>query len=155
LKKPEIYMEKQMATESSGPYLVAALLCEKVLQEKDETLSIIRMVDRIAVTVNALGSSETMPPTVVNLNALISLKSGSAKGRGTVKWRVETPSGLRLPDQLLPVLFEGDDRGVNLIIVLNMVIDQEGVYWFDVLLDEQLLTRIPLRILYQRIGQSG
>jgi len=144
-----------MTTESSGPYLIAALLCEKVLQEKDDTISVIRIVDRLAVTVNALGSPETMQPTAVSLNALISLKSGSARGRGTVKWRVETPSGLKLPDQLLPVLFEGDDRGVNLIIDLNMVIDQEGVYWFDVILDEKLLTRIPLRILYQRIGQGG
>jgi uncharacterized protein DUF6941 len=126
-----------------------------VLQEKDEIISVIRMIDRIAVTVNALASPEAMPPTTINLNALISLKSGSARGRGTVKWGVETPSGLRLPDQLLPVLFEGDDRGVNLIITLNMVIEQEGVYWFDVRLDERLLTRIPLRILFQRIGQSG
>lgn len=144
-----------MTTESSGPYLVAALLCEKVLQEKDETISVIRIIDRITLTVSALGSPETIPSTTINLSALISLKSGSAKGRGTVKLRVETPSGLKLPDQLLPVLFEGDDRGVNLIIAFNMVIDQEGVYWFDILLDEQLFTRIPLRILYQRIGQSG
>jgi len=144
-----------MTTESSGPYLVAALLCEKVLQEKDETISIIRMIDRITLSVNALGSSETIPSTTLNLNALISLKSGSARGRGIVKLRVETPSGLKLPDQLLPVLFEGDDRGVNLIVAFNMVIDQEGVYWFNVLLDERFLTRVPLRILYQRIGQSA
>jgi hypothetical protein len=144
-----------MTTESSGPYLVAALLCEKVLQEKDETISVIRMIDRITLTVSTLGSPETIPSTIINLSALISLKSGSARGKGIVKLRVETPSGLKLPDQLLPVLFEGDDRGVNLIVAFNMVIDQEGVYWFDVLLEEQLLTRVPLRILYQRIGQSG
>jgi hypothetical protein len=144
-----------MTTESSGPYLAAALLCEKVLQEKDDTISIIRMIDRITLTVSALGSPETIPSTTINLSALIALKSGSARGRGTVKLRVETPSGLKLPDQLLPVLFEGDDRGVNLIVAFNMVIDQEGIYWFDVLLDERLLTRVPLRILYQRIGQSG
>src|ERR1700674_1224195 len=148
-------MERQMTTESSGPYLVAALLCEKGLQERNETISVIRMIDRVTLSVNALGSPETMPSTTINLNALISLKSGSARGRGTVKLRMETPSGLKLPDQLLPVLFEGDDRGVNLIIAFNMVIDQEGVYWFDVMLDERLLTRVPLRILYQRIGQSG
>jgi Family of unknown function (DUF6941) len=144
-----------MTTESSGPYLVAALLCEKVLQEKDETISVIRMIDRITLTVSAPSSPETIPSTIINLSALISLKSGSAKGKGIVILRVETPSGLKLPDQLLPVLFEGDDRGVNLIVAFNMVIDQEGVYWFDVLLEEQLLTRVPLRILYQRIGQSG
>ncbi len=89
-----------------------------------------------------------------SLNAFISFKSGSARGRHTVKLRIETPSGLKLPEQLLPVLFEGEDRGVNLMLGINIVVDQEGVYWFDVLLEDVLLTRIPLRILYQRIGQS-
>lgn len=115
-----------MTTESSGPYLVAALLCEKVLQEKDGTISVIRMIDRITLTVNTLDLPETIPSTIINLSALISLKSGSARGKGIVKLRVETPSGLKLLDQLLPVLFEGDDRGVNLIVAFNMVIDQEG-----------------------------
>lgn len=142
-------------SENSGPYLIAALLCEKVLQEKDGIISVIRMIDRITLTVNALDAPETMPPTSINLHALISLKSGSARGRGTLKLSIEAPSGLKQQDQLLPVLFEGDDRGVNLIIAVNMVVDQEGVYWFNIILDEQLLTRVPLRILYQRIGQNG
>ena len=143
-----------MTTTSNGPYLNAALLCEKVLQEKDEAVSIIRIVDRITLTTHASLSPETLPPIPVNLYALISFKSGNAKGRHTVKWITETPSGLRLPEQLLPVLFEGDDRGVNLILNINMVVDKEGVYWFEVRLEDQLLTRIPLRILYKRVGQS-
>ncbi len=143
-----------MTTISSGPYLAAALLCEKILEEKDGSVSIIRMIDRITLTTQAPSSPETLPPTPLNLSALISFKSGSARGRHTVKWRIETPSGLKLPDQLLPVLFEGEDRGVNLFLNINMVVDQEGIYWFDVLLKDQLLTRIPLRILYQRIVQS-
>lgn len=143
-----------MTTTNDGPYLIAALLCEAVLQEKDERISIIRMIDRVTLTAPAASSPEVLPPLPLNLNALISFKSGSARGRHTVKWRIETPSGIKLPEQLLPVLFEGEDRGVNLILHINMVVDQEGVYWFDVLLEDQLLTRIPLRILYQRIGQS-
>ncbi len=144
-----------MTTENSGPYLNAAVICEKVLQEKDETLSVIRMIDRFNVTVSALGSPENLPPIPLNLTVLISLKSGKARGRSTVKLRIESPSGLKLPDQLLPVLFEGEDRGVNLVMNLNLVIDQEGVYWFDVLLEEKLLTRMPLRTVYQRIGTSS
>lgn len=144
-----------MADENKGPYLVAAILCEKILQEQDGTISIIRMIDRLAITVSALISPETMPPTPITLQALISLKSGSAKGRETIVVRTETPSGLTLPDQLFPVLFEGDDRGVNIIITLNIIVGQEGVYWFEVRLDKQFLTRIPLRILYQRIGPSA
>lgn len=138
----------------SGPYLVAALICEKVLQEKDGSISIIRIVDRITLNTLASQSPENLPPTQVNLTALIAFKAGNARGRSTVKWTIETPSGLKLPEQLLPVLFEGEDRGVNLIINLNMMLDQEGVYWFGVLLENQLLTKIPLRILYQRMGPS-
>ncbi len=145
-----------MTTQNNGPYLVAAVICEKILQEKDETISVIRMVDRFNVTVNALGSPENLPPIPINLGLLISLKSGEARGRYTVKLRIVSPSGLQtLPDQLLPVLFEGgEDRGANLILNLNMVIDQEGVYWFGIFLEETLLTRVPLRVVYQRVGSS-
>lgn len=70
----------------------------------------------------------TDAPTPINLYTFISLKSGSAKGRYTIKLVPEAPSGIKLPEQLLPVLFEGDDRGANLILALNMLIDQEGIY---------------------------
>src|SRR5260370_27056538 len=111
-----ILQGENMTTQNNGPYLVAAVICEKILQEKDETISVIRMVDRFNVTVNALGSPENLPPIPINLGLLISLKSGEARGRYTVKLRIVSPSGLQtLPDHLLPVLFDGaEDRGANL-----------------------------------------
>jgi len=144
-----------MKTSINGPYLNAALICEKVLQEKDETVSIVRIVDRVTVTAAASSSPENIPPTTLNLNAFLAFRSGHARGRHTIKWIIEEPSGIRTPEQLLPALFEGEDRGVNFILNLNIVVNQEGVYWFDIFLEDQLLTRIPLRILYQRIGQQG
>lgn len=144
-----------MITDGHGPYLNCAVICEKVLQEQNGTISLIRIIDRMTVTVSTLGTPANMFPVPINnLNVFISLRSGEAKGRNTVKLRIETPSGVRLPEQLLPVLFEGEDRGVNLILNLNIVADQEGLYWFDILLEDQLLTRIPLRIVYQRMGQN-
>jgi hypothetical protein len=145
---------KKMVVNSNGPFLNAALLCEKVLQEKDETVSIIRTIDRITLTTQAMGSPETLPPVPIALYAFISLKSGSARGKHVLKWITEAPSGIRSSEQLLPVLFEGEDRGVNIILALNMIVDQEGIYWFDLLLEDRLLTRLPLRVLYQRIGQN-
>ncbi|HZO75952.1 MAG TPA: hypothetical protein VFB60_27390 [Ktedonobacteraceae bacterium] len=147
-------MEKVTANENSGPFLAAAMLCEKVLQEKDETISVIRMVDRLVITVNTLGSPETMPSTPISLYMLIALKSGTARGRGTIGLRAEAPTGLTIIDQLFPVLFEGEDRGTNLIINLSITLEQEGVYWFNILLEERFLTRVPLRVLYQRIGPN-
>lgn len=51
-------------------------------------------------------------------------------------------------------MFEGEERGVNLI--LNMKIEaMEGVYWFDVSVNERLLTRVPLGLMYQRVPSAG
>ena len=56
-----------------------------------------------------------------------------------------------------PVLFEGEDRGANLILPTDFEVDEEGLYWFDILVDDRLMTRIPMRVLYQPIasGSSG
>jgi hypothetical protein len=132
----------------SGPYLAAALICEKILQEIDGVISIIRNVDRITLTVPASTSPAQMPPTPINLYTFISLKSGSAKGRYTIKLVPEAPSGIKLPEQLLPVLFEGDDRGANLILALNMLIDQEGIYISFIFTFTHFTSDAPLSSVY-------
>jgi hypothetical protein len=50
----------------------------------------------------------------------------------------------------VPILFEGDDDGgVNVRLVLQFQAQEEGLYWFDVLLNDVLVSRMPLRVLYQ------
>jgi hypothetical protein len=61
-----------------GPYLQTAVLCEKVLQEQDGVLSLVRIVDRIISTALGPDPPEDMPPVAVNLTAVIVLKSGQA-----------------------------------------------------------------------------
>jgi len=141
-----------MATDNGGPYLTAALICEKILREKDEIISIIRVIDRITITIGGTLPPETPPPVIVNCNALISLKSGSVTGNRTLKWMLETPSGTKTLEQLIPILFEGEDRGINLVLNLNIQVEQEGLHWFTLFLEDQFLTRIPLRIFYQWIS---
>jgi hypothetical protein len=132
----------------SGPYLVAALLCEKILVEKDEVLSVIRMIDRITQTATGSETPETMPPLALQLTALISFKSGDARGPMKVALRPEDPSGAQLGMFSQTAHFEGEDRGVNLIINLNFVAELTGLYWWDVLLDGERITRMPLRVQY-------
>ena len=146
-----------MTISPNGPYLNAALICEKVLQEKDEAISIIRgVVDRVTVTSAASSLPGNMQSISLNLNAFLSFRSGAAKGKNTIKWVMEEPSGVRGPEQLLPALFEGEDRGTNFILSLPLTVNQEGIlYWFDIFLEDQLLTRVPLRILYQHIWLQG
>lgn len=140
-----------MTIESGGPYLAMAVLCEKVLQEKDGVLSAIRIVDRIIHTAFGSETPEQMSPVPVNLTALLSFKAGAARGTRTIKWSPQAPSGQRLPEMSFPAFFESEDRGINLVVNLAFQANEEGLYWFDVILEDQLLTRIPLRIVYQRV----
>ena len=143
--------------ETNGPYLTAALLCEKVLQEKDGILSAIRIVDRIIATAQGSQPPEQMPPVPVNITALLMLKSGEARGSYTVKIQPVAPSGFRSTEVSWPIFLEGEDRGANVVLQIVFQATEEGVYWFEVNLKEELLTRIPLRVVYQRlsIGQTG
>jgi len=135
-----------------GPHVQLATFCDHVLQEVDGTLSVIRAIDRAIVTLPA-GAPAELPEGVVVTKLVLSLKSGDAQGRHPVTLRAQQPSGVYMPDQTRDVTFERDERGVNIVsdVALPAI---EGLYWFEVLVNDEMLTRIPLRIMYQRIPGS-
>ncbi len=138
-----------------GPFLSYALLCEKVLQEQDSVVSFIRVVDRIVSTSVGPDTPTQMPPVPVNLTLAVCLKSGAARGRNAIRVRLLAPTGLRTDTEVsVPVLFEGEDRGVSAYLNVAFSATEEGVYWFEIGLDDPdlLLTRVPLRVLYQPLA---
>jgi len=133
-----------------GPYVQLATFCEKVLQEQDGVISIIRAIDRIILTTSDPQAPSELPPGNIATTLVVALRSDDARGRHPVEIRVQEPSGAYGPSQTLDVVFEGEDRGANL--VLNAAVSAvEGLYWFEVRINDAVLTRVPLRIIYQRI----
>jgi uncharacterized protein DUF6941 len=135
----------------TGPYLSAAVLCERVLEEKDGVVTLVRLVDRLLIASQGPEAPSTLPPTTISLVAVIWLRSGEARGSHTLKIRPELPSGQSLDAPQVTIHLEGEERGTRSVFNLNLVAEQEGLYWFDVLFDDNLLTRIPFRIIYQRM----
>jgi hypothetical protein len=131
------------------PWVQVAAFCNVAMQEPPPGgwTSIIRILDRWFVS----GNTAEMPPSTLQTTLVVMLKSGNMNTTATLKIRPLTPSKKELPAIEIPVLFEGDERGVNLILPVVMNIDESGLYWFDVFVDDQLFTRIPLRVLYQRV----
>lgn len=142
----------------SGPYVQVAAFCERVLEEKDGVLSLIRVIDRIVHTATGAAAPREMQPFEYQLILVLMLKTGQARGAYDLSVVRELPSGIREESQapVFRVHFEAEgDRGYNLVLQIQQVFEQEGLYWFDVLLDGQLLTRLPLRVVYARISQSA
>lgn len=133
-----------------GPFLQAALFVERVLHERDGVLSFVRIVDRLAVQAHGDAPEELPEGASAKVTMVVMLKSGDARGRHRLSVRPELPSGLYLEARGFDVLFEGEDRGVNVIVELDVAL-MEGLHWFTVSLGDVELTRVPLRIAYQRL----
>lgn len=132
-----------------GPYLALAAICEKVLSEADGVLSLIRVIDRVVVGASGADVPDELPPTPLAFTVVVALKSGSARGRHKLTLRPESPSGQQMSSLEVPIHFEGEDRGANVIINFNLTAEEEGLYWIDVLFEDKTLTRMPLRVIYQ------
>jgi hypothetical protein len=130
----------------TGPHLAAALICERVIQEQDGAVTAVRIIDR--VTFITLPDHERRPQPIW---FLISFKAGSARGSGTVRVEVERPSTERVTVLEAGVFFEGEDRGVNVIVNANFEPAESGLYWYDVYYNTERVTRIPLRAIFQTL----
>lgn len=132
----------------SGPHIQIAAFCEKVLIEKDGVFSLIRVIDRF----NISGKLPEMPPNSISFAIFICFKAGFYRGKASLKVSPMSPTGKELPGLEFPILFEGDDeRGAIVQANMTMLINEEGLYWFDVSLAGAHVTRMPLRVVYQQI----
>lgn len=134
--------------QSKGPYIAVACFCEHVLQEQDGVLSAIRIVDRVH-KIEGAKLPANLPDNAAHLiTMLINLKAGDFIGKGEIEIRVTPPSGgnavLRGAEKI-PVEFE-PGKGFNLILKTGIPITEDGIYWYDVLFDNRLLTRVPMSV---------
>jgi hypothetical protein len=145
-------MTSEESLGSTGPFLIAAVICEKVLQERDGVASVIRVIDRLTHAIQAPEMPAELPKVSFQFFIFVSLKAGSARGRHQLEVVSEHPSGQRRMLLATSILFEGEDRGSNVVAQTAFDFDSEGLYWFDVMVDGKRMTRIPFRMLYQLVS---
>jgi len=145
---------------NDGPYLNYAVVCEKVLRETDDVLSLIRIIDRATVTIpvaavpGAGAHGITLPP-LIPISFVVGLKSGGFVGSVPIKVRIDTPSGAEWPESETPARFEeGEDRGAVIIFAMQFPAQEEGVYWFTVQVSGEVVTRVPLHVIKNEVTQT-
>jgi hypothetical protein len=134
-----------------GPYIQMAGLCDQVIEDKTGALSLIRVIDTITHTEARPDAPVEMPHVTYPLKMVIMLKSGRARGQHELKIVPEMPSGETKPPLTRSIHLEGEERGINHIVNMIFTFTIEGLYWFNVYFDDSPLTRIPLRVKYNRV----
>ncbi len=139
--------QKSAPNLQTGPYLSAALIAEKILTERDDNAtSIIRIVDKIGISPESISSHKENVlgfPLVV----LVSFRAGGYRGESVLLLVQVSPSGESEPVGLCHVQFDGTPNGLyDLKLPLSMVWHGPGRYWYDVYLDNKLLSRIPFEV---------
>ena len=136
--------------DNGGPYLLAAVLCQKVERKEGDVLSLIDVTPGLVVEGEGDNPPDRMPEGKISVTLLCMLCAGKARGRGTLSVRPVEPSGLRLGEIVLDVQFRGEEAIITQQFDITMTCSYEGVYWFEVLLDGAFLTKVPLRMNYRR-----
>lgn len=131
-----------------APSLRIAALCERVLEEKDGSLSLIRLIDRLVITAEGTDVPTELPPGQVPLTALMSWINGL--GNYEAKIRVDFPEGNSFESPTLPFYLDSLDKVQNLIVRLVLPVKRQGVHWFNFMLGDETKSRVPLRVIYQR-----
>ncbi len=125
------------------PFVAAALACEKLLIEKDEVLSTIRIVDTYFI-------KRDIPEGVdagVRAHIVILLKNEGPL-QGELSITINTPDGKtnEIPRKW-PISFSEEVSGANLIVGLEIDSRHIGWTWIDVFWSGEILTRIPIRLV--------
>ena len=126
-----------------------AAICQTSITDNQNLLSVIRFQDRIQI----FGLTDEMKPQALqHLQLVLVLKSGEMRGKANLSIDSTAPSGKSAHHADAQVLFEGDERGAAAALPLPVVVEEEGLHYLDIKLDGTLITRIPFRVLYQKIA---
>jgi len=138
----------------TGPHVNVAVFCDAALLGADQALTLVRIIDTVTQQVTGEDPPDQMPAFVIQTKFVVTLKADQARGRYKLKIQPQGPDGRDIPGQEQVIHLEGGHTGINVIVDVHLAVELEGVYWFNVLFeaapgDDRLLTRVPLRVLYQ------
>jgi hypothetical protein len=140
--------------EQEGPF-VEALICERVIQETDGVLTIVRLIDQVNLE---RPPTPLLPliPAPFQAAVLVVLKGGKPGAKHSVEVIVHAPSGIatQVAAQTVELAsrFPRGIAGANLILQMKMGLKDDGTYWFEVRLDGKRATATPLRVAFAEPG---
>lgn len=141
-----------MSKESKGPFLTMAFFCEKALQEGDAVFSAIRIINQVLVEQHDDGP-DLPPKYLMDLWMFVGFSSEAYEARRGLHITVTSPSGkeVRIPEKGAQVIFfPKEEYGSTTRIQLRLGVEELGMFWFRIYLDNELMGQTPFIIKYRR-----
>ena len=132
-------------------WITAALFCQNILNEKDESISLIRLPDRFFLAPDFAPKEGELP--AVQLSMLVAIR-GTEAGIHLLAIDSVTPSGKTTQGMAgARIELKSPEHSFNLMIKSTIaLVEGPGLYWFEVSLDKELCVRVPLQIEVARPG---
>ncbi|MGC2192039.1 MAG: hypothetical protein WA751_06870 [Candidatus Dormiibacterota bacterium] len=135
-----------MSPAPKSPNLIFAVICERVMQEKDDVMSIIRVVDTIRVLATSPRATGVQPP-LIPLNMALGFRPETPLD-GELRLEIQSPGGEEFPPMTIPLAMRGGGDGANVVVPLLFNAKEPGLYWVDVTFANRRLARVPLRVAF-------
>lgn len=119
-----------------------AVLCESALLEANGTLSVIRIINRM------YPPYPDMPYVSRRIDlALLLIQGRTDPDLQTIRLDLLSPDGVRQEGARNEFAFPDGQRTMPQVFVVDFTGDQNGVYWFEIWLNNRLRKRLPLQVL--------
>ena len=131
------------------PTLKYGVTCEKILFEKDNVISLIRIVDKFILTLAGPQLPESLPPGQMALNIAMCWVGGL--GTHEAALNIIRPDGtVHQSNQTWPFTLDSLNSGHTIAATEVIEISGAGTYWIEFVLNGSSRNRIPFQIIYQR-----
>lgn len=135
---------------------VTIILCERVLNEKDGVLSVVRIVDTYEIAKEGLPPEGERGPIMMHILIMVKLVPSQGETNHSIQLRIIRPNGeiadIGAPTSAVTPPGQSDASvGLNVIVPLGVIPKRMGLHYVECLLDGQAAARMPftLRLVEQ------
>jgi hypothetical protein len=144
------------------PSVLLAAIFERAIRDSDNMLTMVRMIDVVNVASNA--PADVMSKAIAEQGApvqgqmVLVFKGGELDATHEVAVAAHSPNGEVREFPPISSVFgstvPGGVPGSNVIVNIQMSVKSEGIYWFEVKLDGETVTSVPLQIAFQTLSSG-
>jgi hypothetical protein len=129
---------------------VSAFMCKDAIRDAIDTNSVsaIRIFDTFTVCAEDVALAKDLK--VLSGAFLVTSYRSENPTEFTAEYRASSPSGKVLSIQTLTVRIAGGETGHTHVLSFDLAPARmsEGVHWFDILIDGEVVTRVPVKVVH-------